>query len=194
MVAQQVASFDTDWELAVDVGGPVDLLEPPAVEVAAVAALGRALTGVGYLAFGLQLLLPAPEGSDPDDPTALPREQGHVRLLPLQEAQAELHRQLRDHLALQLPGPDAFITGRPRRQDGAVVVPGATTTTVLVGEQATTQGLGERLEPSTWLDLPEELPGMPWAAYGVVLRINDDFPVELVPRNPPPQVTGPRRY
>jgi hypothetical protein len=190
---QHRSSLGTDWELSVDVGGPLKLLEPPAVDVAAVAALGRALAGVGYLAFGLHVLLPAPEGSDPDDPKAPPMEQRHATLLPLQEAQAELDQVLRDRLALELPHPNEFTVGRPRRQDGAVVVPGRSTTTVFLTEQASTPGVGERLEPSKWLELPEKLPGMPWAAYGVVLRVEHDFPVELVPRKPPPHFTGPQR-
>ena len=190
---QQVSSFGTDWELAVDAGGPVDVLEPPAVEVTAVASLGRALGGVGYLAFGLHVVLPAPAGSDPDDPKPPPMEERHATLVPLQEAQAELHRLLGEHLAIQLPHPNEFLIGRPRRQGGELVVLGRSTTTVFVGEESTTHDLGERLEPSRWLELPEKLPGRPWAAYGLLLRIEHEFPVELVPRNPPPHFTGPQR-
>jgi hypothetical protein len=66
--AARPAAYGPDWELTVDAGGRLEILEPPALELAAVAALGAALRGVAFVAFGLDLLLPAPAGSDPDDP------------------------------------------------------------------------------------------------------------------------------
>lgn len=66
--AALATSYGPDWELTVDAGGPLGVLEPPALELARVAALGAALSGVGYVVFGLHLRLPAPAGSDPDNP------------------------------------------------------------------------------------------------------------------------------
>jgi hypothetical protein len=176
------------WELTVDAGGPLGVLEPPALELARVAALGAALSGVGYVAFGLYLRLPAPAGSDPDDPKP-PGPQSHeASFEPLRRAQAELHRRLRD-LGADLPGAMALRTGRVRREDGALVLPGRSETKVLVGRPE--DGFAGVLDPSRWSTFAGEPLGEPWAAYGVVLRVEHEFPMKRFPTNPPAGFTGP---
>ena len=183
------SSYGPDWELTVDAGGRLESLQPPALEVARVSALGLALDGVGYVTFGVHVRLPAPEGSDPDDPRAPSPESHRSSLEPLQRAQAELHRRLRAHLGAEPQGSMAFTTGRVRREDGELVLPGRTETTVLLGRLD--HGLGEVLDPSSWSALPGEPLGEPWAAYGAVLHVEHDFPTKQFPTDPPPGFTGP---
>ena len=183
------SSYGPDWELTVDAGGPLERLQPPALEVARVAALGSALRGVGYVAFGLHVRTPAPEGSDPDEARAPSPGSHRASLEPLQRAQAELHRRLREHLGLDVRGPTGFTTGRVRRQDGELVLPGRTETTVLLGRDQ--DGLGDVLDPASWSALPGESLGEPWAAYGVVLHVEHQFPTKQFPTDPPPGFTGP---
>lgn len=182
-------SYGPDWELTVDAGGRLELLQPPALEVARVAALGSALSGVGYVIFGLHLRLSAPAGSDPDDPRA-PSPQAHrASLEPLQRVQAELHHRLREHLGVEPSGVMGFTTGRVRREDGELVLPGRSETKVLLGQRD--DGLGGVLDPSTWSMLPGEPLGEPWAAYGVVMHLQHDFPTKRFPTDPPAGFTGP---
>lgn len=187
---EQPSSFGPDWELIVDAGGQLELLEPPVLKVASVKALGSGLGGVAFIVFGLHLLLPGPQGSDPDDPRPPSGDSHRASVELLQQAQAELHAQIREHLGIDVAAPTDFTTGRVRRQDGDVVLPARTGTTVLLGDGGP-GGLGEQLDLSSWLTLPGGLPGRPWAAYGVVLRIERKFPTQQFPTDPPPGFTGP---
>lgn len=184
-------SYGPDWELAVDAGGRLELLQPPALEIERVAALGAALGGVGYVTFGLHLRLPAPAGSDPDHPRP-PSPQWHRDSLePLHQAQAELHRRLREHLGVEPGGSTGLTTGGVRREDGELVLPGRSETMVLLGQHD--DGLGGVLDPSKWSMLPGEPLGEPWAVFGVVLHVEHEFPTTRFPTDPPPGFTGPFR-
>jgi hypothetical protein len=187
--AARPTSYGPHWELTVDAGGPLGVLEPPALALERVAGLGAALSGVGYVAFGLNLRMPAPAGSDPDDPRPPSPESRGASLEPLQRAQAELHRRLREHLGVDLPGAMGLRTGRVRREDGALVLPGRSETKVLVGQPE--DGFAGVLDPSMWSTLPGEPLGEPWAAYGVVLRVERGFPMKQFPTNPPAEFSGP---
>ena len=187
------SSSDPHWELTIDAGGRADALGAPELEIATVAALGPAVGGVPYIAFGLHVLLPAPHGSNPDDPGPPPRDSQGASFGALHRAQAHLHQQLREHLGIELSTPISFTAGRVRRQDGDVGLPGRTETTVLLGDGGLGNGSGDRLDPSSWLQLPGGVLGQPWAAYGIVLRIKRDFPTRQFPTDPPPDFPGPYR-
>lgn len=189
----QPTSFGPHWELSVDVGGRLDVLDPPAIEVATVAGLGPVLGGVAYVSFGLHMLLPAPEGSDPDDPGP-PRMHTDPGLLrPLSSAHAELHTYLGEFLGVEAPPLSGLVTGRPRRHEGGVVVPGRSESTVLLGEAGVGGRRGFMLDPSGWPSLSVEMPAQPWVAYGVVLHLEREFPTRQLPTDPPPGFTGPYR-
>ena len=185
--AARPAAYGPDWELTVNAGGRLDILEPPALELAAVAALGAALRGVAFVDFGLDLLLPAPAGSDPDDPRPPAPEALQASLEPLHRAHSELRRRLDEQLGLELAGPLHLRTGRVRREeDGELMLPGRSGTTVLLGQAE--NALAEVLELSTW---PTAAGESLWAAYGVVLHVGSEFPTRRFPTNPPPGFTGP---
>ena len=186
------SSSNPHWELTIDAGGRVDALGAPVLEIATVAALGQAVGGVPYIAFGLHVLLPAPQGSNPDDPGPPPGGSQGASFEALHQAQAHLHQQLREHLGMELSAPISFTAGRVRRQEGDVVLPGRTETTVLLGDGGTGNRVGD-IDPSSWLNLPGGLLGQPWAAYGIVLRIKRDFPTRQFPTNPPADFRGPYR-
>jgi hypothetical protein len=187
---RQPSSFGPHWELTVDAGGELGVLVPPGLDIAGVAALGAALGGVAYVSFGLHVLLPAPEDSDPDDLRWPGMPTRHSVLAPLSAAHAELHGRLREHLGVDVGGSPELTIGRLRRQDADIVLPGRSGTTVLLGRGGTADGLGDRLDPSRWPSLPGGVPGRPWAAYGVVLHIERDFPTRQFPIEPPPGFTG----
>lgn len=109
----------------------------------------------------------------------------------LHGAQAHLLQQLREDLGIDLTVPMSFTAGRVRRQDGDVVLPCRTEATVLLGNGGLGYRLDARLDPSNWLTLPGGGPGQPWAAYGMVLRIERDFPTRQFPTDPPPDFRGP---
>lgn len=109
-------SHGQDWELTVNAGGLLDVLRPPALDVARVAALASALGGVGYVTYGLHLRLPAPEGSDPHNRRAPSPGSLQASLEPLERAQAELHRRLRQHLGVDPSGSMGFRTGPYERR------------------------------------------------------------------------------
>ena len=180
-------AYGPDWELTVEAGGPLDILEPPALELAAVAALGAALRGVAFVALGLDLLLPAPAGRDPDDPRPPAPGARQASLEPLHRAHTELLRRLHEQLGLELAGPSHLRTGRVRQEeDGQLMLPGRSGTTVLLGEAD--HALGEVLELSTWpMATGESL----WVAYGVVLHVRTGFPTRRFPTEPPAGFTGP---
>ena len=185
-------SCGPDWELTVDAGGRVDLLQQTALHVGRVAALGSALGGVGYVTFGLYHRLPAPAGTDPDDVRA-PSPQAHLASLePLHQAQVELHRRLREHLGVDPRGSMGLTLGGVRWEDGELVLPGRSETMVLLG-QHDDDALGGVLDLSRWPTLPGEPLGEPWAAYGVVLRVEHEFPTTQFPTAPPEGFTGPFR-
>lgn len=186
------ATFGPCWELTVDAGGEVEHLDPPVAETAMVAALGRALGGVGFVRIGMVLDVPAPEGTDPDDPKPPPMDQRRARLKPFQRAHEEFSRLLAEHHAILLGRPSALHVGRAVRRDATVVIPGGTETTVLLGDDDPGEHLGARVEPATWINTPG-LPGRPWVSYGVVLHVEHDFPVAQFPTSPPPGFTGPFR-
>jgi hypothetical protein len=188
--AQQSTAPRPLWEITLDVGGSVDVLHPPAVEFSAVAALGRALGGVGYASLGLHLDLGAPEGTDPDDPRPSAQAQ-HSLMEDLRRTDATFRRQLGEHLGTEMPAASEFLTGRVRRLDGEVVVPARSGATILVSDSDTHSGGLERLDLSTWDGLPGGCLGRPWAAFGVVLRLQRDFPVQQFPTNPPANFSGP---
>ncbi|MEX2621544.1 MAG: hypothetical protein WD250_15110 [Egibacteraceae bacterium] len=191
-------AFGHRWELTVDAGGRLAVLEPPALDVGAVAALGRAAGGVGTIAFGLHMDLPAPEGCEPGDAPPFGPD--------FHEPLRRVHDELLRHLDLPGTGPGFMMIGPARRNGGHMVVPAHTGTTLLVGtaagggtvavpgtrfgtnldaaRDAATLG---RLDPSTWPQLPDE----PWACYGVVLQIERDFPVQRMPTHPPAGYIGP---
>ncbi len=189
---EQPSSFGPHWELTVDAGGRLDALEPQPLDVATVAAFGSAVGGVAYIAFGLDVLSPAPEGSEYGHPGPPPRGSHAAAMEPLQRAHAHLQQQLREHVGLDLAAPTDFMIGRARRQDGGIVVPGRSGTTVLLNE-ARAGTLSDLLNPWAWSGLPGGLQGEPWAAYGVVLHIERRFPTRQFPLNPPPGFSGPYR-
>lgn len=190
---EQPTSFGPHWEVSVDAGGRLDVLDPPALEVATAAGLGAVLGGVAYISFGLHMLLPAPDGSDPEDPGP-PRMATDPGLLrPLSAAQAELHTYFGEYLGVEAPALSGLVTGRPRRHEGGVVVPGRSEATVLLGEAGVGGQRGFTLDPSTWPPPSGDMAARPWVAYGVVLHLERKFPTRQVPTDPPPGFTGPFR-
>lgn len=101
-------SHGQDWELTVNAGGLLDVLRPPALDVARVAALASALGGVGYVTYGLHLRLPAPGGSDPHNRRAPSPGSLQASLEPLERAQAEL-----------IAGCASILASTPRAQWGS---------------------------------------------------------------------------
>jgi hypothetical protein len=79
-------------------------------EFNAIAVLGRALEGVGFASFGLHMDLPAPEGSDPDEPRPSAQDQ-HLLMENLRRSDATFRLQLGGHLRTELPGASEFLTG-----------------------------------------------------------------------------------
>jgi hypothetical protein len=184
----QPTSFGPDWELTVGAGGGLDVLDPPRLEVAAVAALGRVLGGVACMSLGLHMLIPVPPGSDPESPGRpffMPNEPG--LLTPLSQAHAELRAQLGEHLGVDAPAGSGLTTGQLRRHEGFVVVPARSEETVLLGEPGVGGRRGYHLDPSEW---PVPAGSAPWAVYGLVLHIQHDFPTRRYPTDPAPGFTG----
>lgn len=190
---EQPTSFGPHWEVSVDAGGRLDVLIPPVLEVAAVTGLGPVLGGVAYVSFGLHMLLPAPEGSDPDDPGPPRMHTAPGLLTPLSAAHAELHGYLSEYLGVEAPTRSGLATGRLRRHDSAVVVPGRSEETVLLGEAGVGGRLGYRLDPTSWPAPSGGLSASPWIAYGVVLQLEREFQTRQLPTEPPPGFTGPYR-
>jgi hypothetical protein len=193
MPGEQPTAFGPHWELSVDAGGRLDVLVPPVLEVATVTGLGRVMGGVAYVSFGLHVLLPAPEGSDPDDrgPPRMHTDPGLMR--PLSAAHDELHKYLGEYLGVEAPAMSGLVTGRPRRHEGGVVVPGRSEATVLLGEAGVGGRRGFMLDPSRWPSPSGDMPTRPWIAYGVVLHLEREFPTRQLPTDPPPGFTGPYR-
>lgn len=162
---EQPTSFGPHWEVSVDAGGRLDVLDPPALEVATAAGLGPVLGGVAYVSFGLHMLLPAPDGRDPDDPGP-PRMHTDPGLLrPLSAAQAELHAFLGEYLGVEPPALSGLVTGRPRRHEGGVVVPGRSEATVLLGEAGVRGRRGFMLDPSGWPSPSGDMAARPWCPW-----------------------------
>ncbi len=158
---EQPMSFGPHWELSVDAGGRLDVLDPPRLEVATAADLGPVLDGVAYVSFGLHMLLPAPEGSDPDDPRPPGMLADPGLLTPLSAAHAELHKYLREHLGVDGPALSGLATGRVRRHEGGIVVPGRSEETLLLGEDSVAGRRGCVLDPSGWPTPSGAMPALP---------------------------------
>jgi hypothetical protein len=190
---EQPTSFGPHWEVSVDVGGRLDVLTPPVVEAAAVAGLGPVLGGVAYIRFGLHMLLPAPEGSDPDEPGPPRMHTDPGLLTPLSAAHAELHGYLSEHLGVEASTLSGLTTGRLRRDESGIVLPGRSEETVLLGEDEVSGRVGYRLDPTGWPSLAGGMATSPWLAYGVVLHLEREFQTRQLPTDPPPGFTGPYR-
>jgi hypothetical protein len=191
--SEQPTSFGPHWEVSVDAGGRLDVLIPHVLEVGTVTGLGPVLGGVAYVSFGLHMLLPAPEGSDPDDPGPPRMHTDPGLLTPLSAAHAALHRYLSEYLGVEAPTLSGLVTGRLRRHESGVVVPGRSEETVLLGEAAVGGRLGYRLDPTSWPTPSGGMAASPWVAYGVVLHLEREFQTRQLPTDPPPGFTGPYR-
>ena len=189
----QPRSFGPHWEASVDVGGRLGVLFPPELDMATVTGLSQVLGGVAYVSFGLHMLLPAPEGSDPDDPRPPPMHTDPGLLKRLSAAHAELHTYLSEYLGVEAPALSGLATGRPRRHESGVVVPGRSEESVLLGEAGVGGRLGYRLDPSGWPPPSGGMPAWPWVAYGVVLHLEREFQTRQLPTDPPPDFSGPYR-
>jgi hypothetical protein len=180
----QPTSFGPHWELSLDAGGRLDVLVPPVLEVATVTGLGRVMGGVAYVSFGLHMLLPAPEGSDPDDPGPPRMHTDPGLLTPLSAAHAELQTYLGEYLGVEAPALNGLVTGRLRRHAGGVVVPARSEATVLLGGAGVGGRRGFMLDPSGWPSPSGDLPARPWVAYGVVLHLEREFQFTLSGTSP----------
>ena len=155
-------------------------------------SLGRVLGGVAYVSFGLHMLLPAPEGSDPDDPGTAPMPTDPGLLRPLSAAHAELQAYLGEYPRGQAPvGSSGLATGRLRRHEGGVVVPGRSEATVLLGEAGVGGRRGFMLDPSGVAAATRRQAARPWVAYGVVLHFEREFPTRQLPTDPPRRLHRP---
>jgi hypothetical protein len=138
-------SLGPRWELTVAAGGVLGILDPPVLELGAVASLGRVLGGAGYVEVGVEVPLDPPEDSIPDV-LQLTDEESAAALQHLQAAYDQLRGALGQHFGIRVPQPaSSFLIDRPRRRAGELVMCGRSTATILPG----VAGVGvERFDPS----------------------------------------------
>ena len=158
------------WELNVLAAEPLAEQDSASISLSAVAALGSAVGGVGYLALGLDAVLPLPAGAQAG-PERLPS------IGPINEAEADLLAVVRDKGGLEMPP-----LGDARRLVGTKMLPRADAqgvnwleawieTGVLIGpDERAVVDLAAILEGSG------ALPGRVWAGYGVVVVVDREFP------------------
>lgn len=159
------------WELTVAAGGPLDAIGAASLSLRAVAALGTALQGVGYLAMGRDFSVPLPDGA-PVGPLVAPP--GGM----LSQAQAELLTVVRERTGFAVPpeGHAVVLTGHRSRtgidEEGLGRLEARTETGVMVrpGEEAVVD-LAAILAGAT------ALAGRVWASYGVIVIIDHAFPL-----------------
>lgn len=173
--AASEGSTGSSWELSVAAGGPLKSLVPAAISLPAVAELGASLKGVGYLALGLDLAMPLPEGAAVGQGAPPPIEV-------LLQAQAELLAVVRESGGVAMPPEqDATVVTRHSSRtgtgdDGTGWLEARTDTAMMVrpGEEAV-------VDLSAVLAEAERLAGEPWAAYGVIVILDRVFPERDAP-------------
>lgn len=190
------ATFGSRWEVSVEAGGRLEVLDPPRLPTAAVAALGDSVGGVGYVAFGLDTILPAEDGATIEDRNTPPARE--VRIANHQRigrVQVEFLRILRDDFGIDLlQGDDRLARscriGRLHPVDQGVVRPARFRSQMLLGVGGLDEVLGVWLDPRSWLEGAQDLPGAPWAAFGVIVDVEVRFAVADPPTNPPAHLIG----
>lgn len=158
------------WELKVLAAEPLADQDSASIALSAVAALGTALGGVGYLALGLDALLSLPGGVEAGSERFPP-------IGPVIEAEAELLTVVRDKGGLEVPS-----SGDGRRLTGHKMLQRADAQGVNWLEAWIETGLliepGERtvVDLAAILEVSGALPGRVWVGYGVVAVIDREFP------------------
>jgi hypothetical protein len=186
--------FGPLWDLTVEAGGAVPAVTPAAVSSESVAALGRRLGGPSYVAFGVDLLVPAPPGTQPDARKPPSAETATTAHQAIRRAHSQFLEALANRFGVGIDEVDEMhrreghVLGSARRHGDDVVLPARSRTELFAADTVESPFPFDELDPFAWGADGEALGGTPWAGFGVVVGIETTFPTREMPLAPSPRL------